>query len=75
MARYRVAIKAAALREIEAIPHKAHRQRLVERIGPLADDPRPPGCEKQTGADRYRIRQGAYRIVYCIADIAVTVYV
>lgn len=75
MARYRVAIKASALREIEAIPHKARRQRIVERIGQLTDDPRPLGCEKLTGADRYRIRQGPYRIVYCIADEAVTVYV
>lgn len=75
VARYRVAIKASALREIEAIPHKTHRQRMVERIGQLADDPRPPGCEKLTGIDRYRIRQGPYRIVYGIVDAEVCVQV
>lgn len=75
MARYSVAIKASALREIESIPHKVHRQRIVERIGQLVDDPRPPGCEKLTGVDRYRIRQGPYRIVYKVTDAEVTVYV
>ena len=75
MARYSVAIKASALREIEAIPHKVHRQRIVQLIGQLADEPRPPGCEKLTGLDRYRIRQGPYRIVYAVADAEVTVYV
>jgi mRNA interferase RelE/StbE len=30
----------------------------------LADDPRPPGSEKLSGQDRYRIRQGDYRVVY-----------
>ena len=75
MARYSVAIKASALREIEDIPHKVHRQRLVERIGQLADEPRPPGCEKLTGIDRYRIRQGLYRIAYKVTDAEVTVYV
>lgn len=26
--------------------------------------PRPPGCEKLSGQERYRVRQGVYRIVY-----------
>ena len=63
------------MREIEAIPQKAHRQRVVSRIRALAEDPRPPGCEKLTGQDRYRVRQGSYRIVYSIEDDALVVYV
>jgi mRNA interferase RelE/StbE len=75
VARYRLEIKASALREIEEIPHKVHRQRIVERIRSLADEPRPPGCEKLTGGDRYRVRQGPYRIVYSVDDADVIVYV
>jgi mRNA interferase RelE/StbE len=75
VARYRLLIKPSALREIEAIPQKSQRQRVVARIGRLAGDPRPPGCEKLSGHDRYRVRQGAYRIVYAVADADVTVYV
>ena len=63
------------MREIEAIPQKRHRQRVVSRIRALADTPRPPGCEKLTGQDRYRVRQGAYRIVYWVEDDSLVVYV
>ena len=63
------------MREIEAIPQKRSRQRIVSRIRALASDPRPPGCEKLTGQDRYRIRQGAYRIVYSVEDDTLVVYV
>ena len=47
----------------------------IERIGGSADDPRPPGCQKLSGRDRYRVRQGAYRIIYAIADERLVVYV
>lgn len=56
---------------------KADRQRIVVKIKALASDPRPRGSEKLAGyADRYRIRQGNYRIVYLIDDEAslVTAY-
>ena len=75
MARYRVSIKPSAVREIEAIPQKRRRQRVVKRIEALADDPRPPGCEKLTGQDRYRVRQDPYRIVYSVEDDILVVYV
>ena len=38
-------------------------------------DPRPPGHETPTGQDRYRVRQGRYRIVYSIQDKDLTVWV
>jgi mRNA interferase RelE/StbE len=75
VARYSVQIKPSAVRELEAIPQKKIRQRIVQRIQSLGDDPRPPGCEKLTGQERYRVRQGQYRIVYAIEDDAVVVYV
>jgi mRNA interferase RelE/StbE len=45
------------------------RERIVERIRSLASDPRPQGVKKLSGAsERYRIRQGDFRILYEIAD-------
>jgi len=63
------------VKEIEAIPQKKERQRIIRRIGQLADNPRPPGSRKLSGHDRYRIRQGAYRIVYSIDDVDIVVVV
>ena len=66
---YKVVIKPSAVKELEAISRK-DRERIIRRIERLADDPRPPGCEKLAGGERYRIRQGAYRAVYLVDDAA-----
>jgi mRNA interferase RelE/StbE len=69
VADYRVLIKSSAGRELERLGSKADRTRLVDRILVLADEPRPRGCEKLAGySDRFRIRQGNYRIVYLVDD-------
>ncbi|HUP48175.1 MAG TPA: type II toxin-antitoxin system RelE/ParE family toxin [Thermoanaerobaculia bacterium] len=69
MARYRLVIKKSAAKELQDIAGKKDRQRVVALIEGLADDPRPPGAEKLSGTrDRYRIRQGNFRIVYEIED-------
>ena len=69
MASYRVLIKSSAAKEIEAVDQKKDRQRIVAGIRSLADDPRPPGCEKLAGEDdRYRIRVGRYRVIYSVGD-------
>lgn len=69
MAEYRLLIKASAAKEIEAVGTKVDRQRIVERIRIFAREPRSPVSEKLAGyADRYRVRQGQYRIVYLIDD-------
>ncbi len=68
MGRYRVLIKPSAVKEIEAIGRKKDRQRIVGRIKRLADDPRPADCQKLSGRDLYRVRQGNFRIVYSIED-------
>jgi mRNA interferase RelE/StbE len=75
VAKYRILIKPSAVKEIEAISPKQDRQRIVGRISKLADNPRPPGCEKLSGQEKYRIRQGRYRIVYSIEDQDLIVYV
>ncbi len=75
MARYRVLIKASAAREIEQIPNRRDRRRIVQRIRNLADEPRPRGCEKLSGENRYRVRQGRYRIVYSVHDEHLVIHV
>ena len=67
MASYRLLIKASAGKDIEALP-KRNRGRIIAKIGSLSTDPRPPGCEKLSGNDQYRLRQGNYRILYEIQD-------
>lgn len=75
MPRYSIFIKPSAVKEIESIGSKRDRQQIVALIGKLADNPRPSGCEKLSGQDKYRVRQGSYRIVYSIEDYNLTVYV
>lgn len=76
MASYSLRIKKSAAKELEGIPGKKDRQRLADRIRALADNPRPSGCEKLSGTkDKYRIRQGDYRILYEIEDDVLIVYV
>ena len=68
MAKYKILIKPSAVKEIESIPLKKVRQRIVERIGRLADNPHPSGSEKLSGQDKYRLRQGSFRILYAIEE-------
>ena len=76
MGKYRVLIKPSAAKEIEAVDQKKDRRRIVAGIRALADDPRPPGCEKLAGEDdRYRVRVGRYRVIYEIGDAELLVFV
>ena len=74
MASYRLLIKPSAGKEIEAVP-KQDRRRIVAKITSLSRNPRPPGCEKLSGHDQYRLRQGNYRILYEIQDLDLVVLV
>jgi mRNA interferase RelE/StbE len=62
------------VKELEAIPEK-DRRRIVYRIQGLAENPRPKGCEKLSDQNKYRLRQGKYRILYQIHDDEVIVVV
>ena len=69
MAEYRLLIKPSAAKELEAVGTKTGRQRIIQRMQALAASPRPQGSEKLAGyVDRYRVRQGSYRIIYLIDD-------
>jgi mRNA interferase RelE/StbE len=74
MAGYEIFFRESVWKELKKIP-KAHLKKILSRIEQLANDPRPPGSEKLTGHDLYRIRQGHYRIVYSIQDNALTLWV
>jgi mRNA interferase RelE/StbE len=73
VASYKVLIKPSAVKELEAVPTK-HRRKLAAKIQALAAAARPHGSEKLSGQERYRLRQGDYRVVYAIdAEQAVLV--
>ncbi|WP_224981754.1 type II toxin-antitoxin system RelE family toxin [Geomonas agri] len=74
MAVYSILVKDSVRKDLESVP-KGDLQRIINRIGSLATNPRPVGSEKLTGQDRYRIRQGKYRILYSIHDLELTVWV
>ncbi len=74
MANYKLVFKQSVAKDIRPIPKKDV-QRILKRIDQLVLDPRPPGSEKLTNAEKYRIRQGNYRILYTIEDEIVTVTV
>jgi mRNA interferase RelE/StbE len=71
---YKLEVKRSASKEITDLP-KVECQRIVAKIQTLAKDPRPHGCEKLSGAEKYRARQGDYRILYEINDSSRTVTV
>ena len=74
MAEYKIYFKESVEKDFRTIPKK-DLQKIILRIKALAGDPRPPGHEKLTGQERYRIRQGHYRIIYSIQDKEFTVWV
>lgn len=67
MERYEVIFTANVERELRHIPRTVL-QRVLDRIGALAEDPRPHGVKKLRGQETYRVRQGDYRIIYTIED-------
>jgi mRNA interferase RelE/StbE len=67
VASYRVLVKRSATKELESVPLK-DRRRLVARIQGLATNPRPVGVQKLSGEEKYRLRQGDYRILYEMVD-------
>ena len=72
--KYRIVIKRSAERELRAIP-RPDLGRVANRIRALANHPCPPGSEKLSGQERYRIRQGNYRIIYAVDEALQTVEV
>lgn len=67
MGNYRIVIKRSAAKEIEKV-QKKDRIRIVEKIRSLASDPHPVVSKKLSGQEKYRIRQGNYRILYQVLN-------
>jgi mRNA interferase RelE/StbE len=75
LSRYRVEIARRSLKTLAALP-RGEQQRVRAAIDLLADNPRPPGCRKLTGEDDvYRVRVGAYRVVYEVFDDRLVIHV
>jgi len=72
MAVYEIFFKKSVEKDFKSIP-KNELKKIIKRIGELAKNPRPQSCEKLTGQDRYRLRQGNYRIIYSIQDKELTI--
>ena len=74
MARYELLFRKSVAKDLRAIPNR-DMNKIMLRIRALAEDPRPVGCEKLSGEERYRIRQGAYRVIYEIEENRLVVLV
>ena len=74
MAAYNIYFKKSVEKDFKVIPKK-DLVKILERIEALAEDPRPPGCEKLSGQQKYRLRQGRYRILYSVQDDELTIWV
>ncbi len=74
MGKYRLVFKKSVAKDLRGIPKKDV-TRILKWFDALAEEPRPHCCEKLSGQERYRIRQGVYRIVYEIKDDEIEVVV
>lgn len=74
MAKYKIQIKTSAVKELNKLPKK-DLKKVVVKIQALSENPRPPGCEKLSADEKYRIRHGNYRIIYSIEDDILIVFV
>ena len=67
MGKFELVFKQSVAKDLRSIPNKQV-ERILKRIEALKVEPRPPGVEKLSGQELFRIRQGAYRILYEIRD-------
>jgi mRNA interferase RelE/StbE len=66
---YDVFLKRSAEKELDRLPTNIH-DRIIEHLVSLKEEPRPVGAKKLRGRAGYRIRVGAYRILYVVDDSA-----
>jgi mRNA interferase RelE/StbE len=67
MENYSLSFKKSVAKDLRDIPNK-YVKRILKCIESLRENPRADGCIKLSGQERYRIRQGVYRIIYEIQD-------
>jgi mRNA interferase RelE/StbE len=74
MAAYKIFFKKSVEKDFKVIPKK-DLIKILKSIEALAEEPRPPGCEKLSGQQKYRLRQGRYRILYSVQDDELSIWV
>jgi mRNA interferase RelE/StbE len=74
MEKYKIIVKKSVAKDLRPLPKKDIAV-ILKCIESLREEPRPFGCEKLSGQERYRIRKGAYRIIYEIRDDVLIVIV
>ena len=74
MAGYKIYFKKSVWKDFESIPQN-DLKKIMKVIESLGKEPRPSECRKLSGQERYRLRQGRYRIIYSIQDDELTVWV
>ena len=74
MALYKIYFKASVEKDFKKIPKK-DTKKILQLIDSLTIEPRPNNCEKLSDQEKYRVRQGRYRIIYSIQDDKLTVWV
>lgn len=67
MANYKLVFRKSVSKDLRSIPNKDV-ARILQRLESLQENPRPADSEKLSGQERYRIRQGVYRVVYEVQD-------
>ena len=74
MAGYKIFFRKSVWKDFESIPKK-ELNKILQKIESLSENPRPSGSQKLSGQERFRIRQGRYRIIYSIQDEKLTVLI
>ena len=74
MASYSLAFKKSVAKDLRNIPNKDVK-RILNRINSLRENPRAEGCVKLSNQEKYRVRQGVYRIIYEIQDTELIILV
>ena len=74
MANYKIQFKKSVAKDLRNIP-KNDVKKILKRIDVLLINPRGEGCIKLSGQERYRTRQGIYRIIYEIKDAEIIVVI
>ena len=70
---YQILIKPSASKELQKLPENEF-IKIDKAILSLSDNPRPVGCLKLMGEDKFwRIRKGDYRIIYTLDDSKKTI--
>lgn len=64
---YQVIIKKPVEKELDLLSAKL-RERIIQRLLALEENPRPQGVKKLQGEESYRLRIGDYRALYSIDD-------